>query len=244
MRPGCFGLFAALAVAAAMFVPAAAQGVFSAIREFYMIRDRGGDISRIQTVIGQLADGYPDCRPNTQKSIRNQVDRGLQKKDHSFQFYRGCADFLCGIGKLGLNKVSKRYSASKKSHAVRLAIAEALTECNKPAAMTILLKISFDKHPPVAAQGIRGVGAYYKCEQDKRKATMKKLIDRYKQVTSAARGKKPESKQIKLYQAVKPALDETLKKLSNGEDLNSYESWASWLSENMTTTWPKPEEME
>ncbi|MEE8107081.1 MAG: hypothetical protein V3T86_16220 [Planctomycetota bacterium] len=244
MRPGCLGLLAALAVAATLFAPASAQGVFTAIREFYMIRDRGGDVSRIQTVVSQLAAGYPSCKPDTRKSIRNQVDKGLQKKDHAFEFYRGCADFLCGIGKQGLNKVSKRYSASKRTHAVRLAIAESLTECNKPAAMGILLKISFDKYPPVAAQGIRGVGAYYKCKQEKRKATMKKLIDRYKKVTSAARGKKPDSKELKLYQAVKPALDETLKKLSNGEELDSFEAWASWLSENMTTTWPKPEDMD
>ena len=70
----------------------------------------------------------------------------------------------------------------------------------------------------------------------------KKLVDRYKKITHATLGKKKDSVEIRMYQAVRPAMNEALKRFSGGEELDSAEAWKAWLAENVTKKWPEFEQ--
>jgi hypothetical protein len=72
-----------------------------------------------------------------------------------------------------------------------------------------------------------------------RKATMKELVAYYVKVTNKA-GKGEDER--KLYQALKPAMNETLKAFSGGESLDSAEAWDAWLRENITKPWDDKED--
>ncbi len=58
----------------------------------------------------------------------------------------------------------------------------------------------------------------------------------------ATLGKKKDSVEIKMYQALRPAMNETLKRFSGGEELDSAEAWKAWLAENVTKKWPEFEQ--
>jgi hypothetical protein len=73
---------------------------------------------------------------------------------------------------------------------------------------------------------------------DKRKAAVKKLVDLYGKVTDDAAGKAPETKQMKMYEALRPAMNETLKAFT-GEALDSAAAFKAWWQENATRPWPE-----
>ena len=211
------------------------------IREYYSIL-RGGGVHGMDWVRDRIVPNFDACPPDTQKSILNQIDKGLGRKKKEEKFYRICAEILTRCGKRGINKATKRYSKSKKNPVIRMAVADALSSCGNDAALSSLLKVVYDKDPKIAAAGVAGCGNYFKVKLDRRKAAFKKLLDRYKKVTHATRDKKKDSVEIKMYQALRPAMNETLKRFSGGEEWDSAEAWTAWLAENITKKWSKFEQ--
>jgi hypothetical protein len=73
---------------------------------------------------------------------------------------------------------------------------------------------------------------------DRRKAAVKQLVDLYGKVTDDSAGKAPEAPQMKMYVALRPAMDATLKALT-GEALDSAAAWKAWYAENAGKPWPE-----
>ncbi len=159
------------------------------------------------------------------------------KKDDEFLKY--VSQMLAGGGKQGIAKLYGRYKASTKRDGVRVGIAEALGECGDPRALSTLLKLIHDKAPKVAAAAATGCGQYAKVKPKTRKAAMRKLIDRYMQVSDRAAGKKPESIPMRMYKAMDAAMKKTLRAFSGGENLDSALAWDAWYRDNATKPWPE-----
>ncbi|NJN14609.1 MAG: hypothetical protein HC813_03030 [Planctomycetes bacterium] len=232
MRGVIVCLLAAAAFADRSHDLACAQG----IREFnQLLIGSGGSIEGVRNAI---CANLKEASPKVAKSIRFQLDRGFDPKyGKEGDFLRCICQMLAAGGEEGINKLYKRYKSSGKREELRRYCAEALGECADEEALDPLLKMIHDDAPPVAAAAVKGSGAYAKTRQEKRKAAMRTLIDHYRKVTDGAAGKEAESKEMKLYLAVKPAMDEALGAFSGGEVLDSATAWDSWLRENMTKSW-------
>jgi hypothetical protein len=211
--------------------------VANAIREFNMaLTGQGGSIHSVRSVI--VAD-LKSCSPKVAKSIRFQLDRGYKKKYKKDESFLKCiSEMLAAGGKAGISKLYHRYKAESKRDGVRRGIAEALGDCGDPLALATLLKIVHDKAPEVAATAVRGCASYAQGAAGKvRKDTMRKLIDRYIKVSDGAAGKKPESREMKMYKAVHPAMKTTLSAFAKGEELDSALAWDAWWRDRATQKW-------
>ncbi len=229
-------LFAAMAVHADRDADLACA---YAIRDFNLLLTGNGGGS-IESVRDRICANLKNASPKVAKSIRFQIDRAFDPKyGKEGDFLRCMCQMLAAGGDDGINKLYKRTKSSSKRESLRRFAAETLGECGDAEALDPLLKMIHDPEPSVAAAAAKGCGAYPKVKPDKRKAAMRTLIDRYRQVTDGAAGKAADAVETRLYEAIKPAMDESLKALSGGEALDSATSWDSWLRENITKPWPE-----
>lgn len=206
-----------------------------AMREYYLtLRGAGGSITAVRD---KLVPVLKDVNPKTRASVIRVINQGFEKKYGKDLHYHTClAEILAAGGKNGISMAYKRYKGSKKKDDLREAIATVLGNCGDPLALGTLMKIVPDKSPAVAAAAVTGCASYAKAKEKKRKETMKKLVAYYLKVTNhAAKGET----QRKMYKALKPAMNETLKAFSGGESLDSAEAWDAWLRENITKPWTK-----
>lgn len=191
----------------------------------------------IEAIRDRLVPVMQTMSPRYAKSIRYQLDRGYGKKyKQSPEFLAVVSQILAAGGTQGIATLWRRYKAEGKRDKVRLGIAEALGGCGDDRALATLRKIVFDKTPEVAAAAVRGCASYAKVRQDDRKAAVKDLVRRYAKVYDDAAGKEPETAQAQMYQALKPAMNATLKALT-GQELDSAAAWKAWLAENLSRNW-------
>ncbi|MHC4162892.1 MAG: HEAT repeat domain-containing protein [Planctomycetota bacterium] len=191
----------------------------------------------IESIRDRLVPVMQSMSAKVAKSIRFQLDRGYKKKyKQTPEFLAVVSQILAAGGTNGIATLWRRYKAEGKRDQVRLGIAEALGGCGNDRALTTLLKIVFDKTPEVAAAAVRGCASYGKVKQDKRKAAVKKLVERYAKVYDQAAGKEPETVQAQMYQALKPTMNATLRAFT-GQELDSAAAWKAWLGENLSRNW-------
>jgi len=208
-----------------------------AIRSFNLILASRSNHS-IGSVKNALIPVMRKLSPRFAKSIRFQLDRGYSRKySMDGAFLDGISEILAAGGKAGIAKLWKRYKAESKRDEVRLGIARALAGCGDHTALSTLLKCVFDKTPKVAAAAVRGCGKYPGVAEKRRKSAVKTLVGYDVKVTAAAAGKLPDSRETKLFKALRPAMNEALKSLTHGESLDSAEAWSAWLRENLTRSW-------
>jgi hypothetical protein len=226
-----------LLLAAAAFADDDADLVASnAMRDYYATL-RGQTHVTIEGVRDRLVPVMKRMSPRVAKSVRYQIQRGFEeKKDLAYQ--RCLCEILAAGGDAGIAVLYNEYKGSLKNDPLRVAMAESLGACGDEEALDPLLKMAFDKAPEVAAAAVRACGRYPKVKPDKRKAAVKKLIDLYGKVTDDAAGKAPETPQMKMYAALRPAMDETLKAFT-GESLDSAAAFKAWYQENATKPWPE-----
>ncbi len=216
--------------------------VARAIRSFtYLLMGRQpGSPSTIGGVRTVIVQHLKKCSPKVAKSIRFQLDRSYKKKyKRDDEFLKHVSRMLASGGKQGIAKLYGRYKASSKRDGVRVGIAEALGECGDKSALSTLLKIIHDKAPEVAAAAVTSCSVYAKVKPKTRKNAARKLIDRYMKVSDGAAGKKPESREMRMYKAVDAAMKECLKAFSGGESLDSALAWDAWWRDNATKPWPE-----
>jgi hypothetical protein len=191
----------------------------------------------IESIRDRLAPVMQTMSAKYAKSIRFQLDRGYKKKYKATpEFLAVVSQILAAGGTNGIATLWRRYKAEGKRDKVRLGIAEALGGCGNDRALTTLLKIVYDKSPEVAAAAVTGCASYAQVKQDKRKNAVKELVKRYAKVYDDAAGKEPETKQAKMYQALKPAMNATLRAFT-GQELDSAAAWKAWLGENLAKNW-------
>ncbi len=210
----------------------------NAIRDYYSTL-RGETDTTIESVRNRLVPLMKSMSPETAKSVRHVIQQGFEKKYKKDLSYRRClCEILAAGGSAGMAVLVKEFKASTKDDPLRVAMAETLGACGDDGALKHLLDMAFDKAPEVAAAAVKGCGSYAKVKPDKRKAAVKTLVDLYGKVTDDAAGKAPDTPQMRVYTAVRPALDETLKAMT-GEALDSAAAFKAWLQENAPKPWPE-----
>jgi len=207
----------------------------NAMRDYYATL-RGETHVTIESVRDRLVPVMKRISPDVAKSVRYQIQRGFEAKKGDLGYQRCLSEILAAGGRAGIAVLLKEYKGWKKDDPLRIAMAESLGACGDEEALDALLDMAFDKAPEVAAAAVRGCGSYPKVKQDKRKAAVKKLIDLYGKVTDGAAGKAPDSPQMKMYEALRPAMNETLKAFT-GEALDSAAAFKAWFQENGTKPW-------
>jgi hypothetical protein len=205
------------------------------IRDYYAtLRGAGPSIESIRDRLVPLMKQFG---PETGKSVRYVIQQGFEKKYGKDLSYKRClCEILAAGGEKGMAMLAKEFRSSRKDDPLRAAMAESLGACGDDAALDHLLDMAFDKAPEVAAAAVRGCGKYPKVKPDKRKTAVKKLIDHYGKITDDAAGKAPETTQMKMYEAVRPAMNETLKAFT-GESLDSAAAFKAWWHENAAKPW-------
>jgi hypothetical protein len=227
-----------LLAAAALADDDADRAAVPVIRDYYATL-RGESHVTIESVRDRLLPLMKRLGPETGKSVRYVTQQGFEKKYRKDLAYRRClCEILAAGGEPGIAVLLKEYRGSTRDDPLRVAMAEALGACGDEEALDPLLKMAFDKAPEVAAAAVRGCGKYPKVKPDKRKAAVKQLIDRYGKVTDDAAGKAPDTPQMRMYEAVRQAMNETLKALT-GEALDSAAAFKAWWQENATKPWPE-----
>jgi hypothetical protein len=236
MRRVVLGLLAAAALADREEHLAVVQ----AMRDYYQLL-AGSRHTTIESVRDRIVPNFGKCPPDTQKSVLTQINRGFEPKyGMDIRFHAVLCEILAGCGDKGMNVLRNRVKASGKRPEIRKAAAEALGKCGDEAALDPLLQMVHDTDPETAAAAVTGCGAYARVKQEKRKAAMRKLVDRYLAITNDTAGKPPESREMKLYNAVAPAMNAVLGAMSGGEQLDSAKAWDAWLAENLTKPWADP----
>lgn len=215
--------------------------VVHAMRDYYRLIE-GSQHTTIESVRDRIVPNFAKCPPDTQKSVLNQINRGFESKyAKDVRFHAVLCEILAGCGDKGINVLRNRVKASGKKPEIRTAAAEALGKCGNEEALDLLLEVLIhDSNPETAAAAVTACGAYAKVKEEKRKHATRKLVARYLQVTNETSGKPPESREMKLYNAVAPAMNATLKAMSGGEELDSAKAWDAWLAENLTKPWADP----
>lgn len=233
------GLLLLLASAAAAVDREAELAVVGAMRDYYALLGPGGGSSTIESVRDRIVANIKNCRKKTQASVRRQLNKGFESKyEQDTSFHKCLADMLAASGRAGIAMVEKRFRGSSKRDDLRQVLAESLGECGDPDALAALLNFMHDRTPTVAVAAVRGCAAYAGVDGEERKRTMRKLIDRYKEVTDQAAGKEDGSREMKMYRHMRAALNTTLKAFSRGEELDSALAWDAWYRENATKPWP------
>jgi hypothetical protein len=228
-------LFLLLAV-----VPAAADSsgdavALGALRDYY--RTLNPNQPGIESVRDRLVPVMQKLSPRVGKSARNVIRRGFDKKYKKDLAYLRClCEILAAAGKPGISTLLKQYKKSKRDVPLCRAIAEVFGACGDKLALKPLLKMMYDKRPSVAATAVASCASYANVKQDKRKAAVKTMVDRYIKVYGDAAGKEPETVQAEMYQALKPAMNATLRAFT-GQELDSAAAWKAWLGENLSRNW-------
>ena len=228
-----------LLLASAAFADDAADAAARPVIQDYYSTLRGENRVTIESVRDRLVPLMKQFGPETGKSVRYVIQQGFERKYKKSLSYKRClCEILAAGGDSGIAMLVKEYNSSTKDDPLRVAMAESLAKCGDEKALDPLLKMAFDKAPEVAAAAVRGCGNYAKVKPDKRKAAVKKLVDLYGKVTDDSAGKAPEAPPMKMYTALRPAMDETLKAMT-GEGLDSAAAFKAWLQENATKPWPE-----
>jgi hypothetical protein len=224
-----------LLAAAALADDEADRAVVPVIRDYYATWQTGHGIEGVRD---RLVPLMKRLGPEYSKSVRFVVQQGFDKRKKDLPYRRCLCEILAAGGDKGMAILMKEYKSSLKDDPLRVAMAESLGACGDDAALDRLLEMAFDKAPEVAAAAVAGCGRYAKVAPDKRKAAVKRLVDLYGKVTDDAAGKAPETKQMKMYEALRPAMNETLKAFT-GEALDSAAAFKAWWQENATRPWPE-----
>jgi hypothetical protein len=227
-----------LVAAAALADDDADRTAALAIRDYYAtLRNDPG--FTIESVRDRLVPVMKRLGPETGKSVRYVIQQGFEKKYGKDLSYKRClCEILAAGGDAGMAVLFKEYKGSLKDDPLRVAMAESLGKCGDDGALDPLLKMAFDKSPEVAAAAVKGCGSYPKVKPDRRKAAVKTLVDLYGKITDDSAGKAPDSPQMKMYAAARPAMNETLKAFT-GEALDSAAAFQAWFRENATKPWPE-----
>ncbi|MFI5402855.1 MAG: hypothetical protein ACHQ1G_07965 [Planctomycetota bacterium] len=224
-------------LAAAAFADDSGDLAASHAMSDYYATLRGEGHTTIQSVRDRLVPVMKRLSPDVGKSVRNQIQRGFEVKKDDLAYCRCLCEILAAGGDTGIAVLTKEYGSWKKNDPLRVVMAESLGACGDEKALGSLLKMVFDKAPEVAAAAVKACASYPKVKPDKRKAAVKTLVDLYGKVTDDAAGKAPETPQMKMYEAVRPAMNETLKAFT-GEGLDSAAAFKAWFQENATKPWP------
>jgi len=206
-------------------------GVYPPMREYYPLLRTAGN-GNIESIRERLISNLPQASQKTQKSVRVGMVKGFKskyKKDAAF--HKCLAEVLASNGKRGLNQLYKTFKTLKKKPDSQVGIVEAMAACGNYYALSLLLKLIYDKHPEVAEAAVTGCANLVPKEKKSVRETMKLLIAHYTKVTASAQGKKKDSKERKMYDALKPAFNNTLDKYSDGEKLDSASAWQAWWQE-------------
>jgi hypothetical protein len=223
-------------------VPAAAGGsgdavAIAAIRDYYATLGRPNAQPSIESVRDRLVPVMQKLSPRVGKSVRNVIRRGFDKKyKNSFSYLRCLCEILAAGGKPGITILYKQYKKERKNAPLCRAMAEVLGACGDDRALDPLLKIMYDKRAAVAAAAVTGCASYASVKQDRRKNAVKALVKRYTKVYDDAAGKEPGTPQAEMYQALKPAMNATLRAFT-GQELDSAAAWKAWLGENLSRNW-------
>ena len=223
-------------------VPAAAGGsgdavARAALRDYYATLASANAHPGIESVRDRLVPVMQDLSPRVGKSARNVIRRGFDRKYKKGLSYLRClCEILAAAGKPGIAILLKQYKKSRKDVPLCRAIAEVFGACGDERALKPLLKMIFDKRASVAAAAVTSCASYAKVKQDKRKAAVKKMVERYSKVYDDAAGKEPGTAQAEMYQALKPAMNATLRAFT-GQELDSAAAWKAWLGENLSRNW-------
>ena len=209
----------------------------NAMRDYYATL-RGESHTTIESVRDRLVPVMQRLSPDVGKSVRYQIQRGFEARKDDLSYQRCLCEILAAGGGPGIAVLAKEYRSWMKNDPLRTAMAEALGRCGDEKALDPLLDMASDKAPEVAAAAVKACGACPKVKPDKRRAAVKKLVDLYGKVTDDAAGKAPETPQMKMYEAVRPAMNETLKALT-GEALDSAAAYKAWWQENAPKPWPE-----
>lgn len=210
-----------------------------AMRDYYGILRGGVGIGQMASIRDRIVNNVKGVKPKTRASVVRQLNKGFDSKAASgSDFHRPLAEALAGCGRTGIAMLKKRIRASSKRPAVRRICTDALGSCGNQLALKVLMGVIHDKDAEIAAAAVTGCASYAKSKAKTRKDTMKKLIARYTKVTANAAGKARDSEERRMYDAMKPAMNATLKAFSGGESLDSAEAWDAWLRENITKPWP------
>ena len=216
-----------------------AVAVNQAMLDYYRILNGINGIDLMPSIRDRIVNNVKGVKPKTRNSVVRQLNKGFDSKTATgSDFYRPLAEALAGCGKTGIAMLKKRIKASSKRLTLRRLCTEALGSCGNQLALKVLLGVIHDKDADVAAAAVKGCASYSTAKGKTRKESMRKLIDRYIKVTADAAGKARDSDQRRMYDALKPAMNETLKAFSGGESLDSAEAWDAWLRENITKPWP------
>ncbi len=213
----------------------AETAALSAMREYHGTLTGQGSI---ESVRDRLVPVMKRVSPETGKSVRFQIQTGFERKRKDVAYCRCLCDILAAGGDAGMAVLYKEYKGSTKHDGLRVAMAQSLGACGDEGALDHLLKMAFDKAPDVAAAAITACGNYPKVKPDKRKAAAKTLLDLYGKITDDSAGKAPDTVQMRMYLAVRPAMDATLKAFT-GEALDSAAAFKAWFQENATKPWPE-----
>jgi len=234
MRGTVLLLFAAFAVAGDDREGAAT--VIQAMREYYALLGAPGN-GNIESIRDRLIANIEHVKAKTAKSVRTQIDKGFDSKyGKDAAFHKCLAQILAAQGDPGLNVLYKRYRKMRRSTDTRVVIAEAFAECKNARALDLLLKICHDDDAKVAAAAITGCCNYVPEKKKSRLFVMRTFVDIYTKVTATAQGKEKDSDERKAYDTLKPVLDATLDKYSEGEKLDSAQAWDAWLREQSSTS--------
>jgi hypothetical protein len=233
-------------------VPAAADGSGDAVARgalYDYYRTLRPNQPGIESVRDRLVPVMQKLSPKVGKSCRNVIRRGFDKKYKKDLAYLRClCEILAAGGKPGINILYKQYKKSKKDVPLCRAMAEVFGACGDERALDPLLKMMYDKRPSVAAVAVTGCASYAGIKQDKRKAAVKKMVERYTKVYDDAAGKEPHTVQAQMYQALKPTMNATLRAFTGqeldstlraftGQELDSAAAWKAWLGENLSQNW-------
>lgn len=225
-----------LLAAAAFADDNADRAAVPVIRDYYATL-RGDPGYTIESVRDRLVPLMKQLGPETGKSVRYVIQQGFEKKYKKGLGYKRClCEILAAGGDAGIAMLVKEYKSSLKDDPLRVAMAESLGACGDAEALDPLLRMASDKAPEVAAAAVKGCGSYPKVRPDKRKAAVKTLVDLYGKVTDDAAGKAPDSPQMRMYTALRPAMNDTLKAFT-GEALDSAAAFKAWFQENATKPW-------
>jgi len=228
----------ALAATAAAQDRSSDLAAFQAMREYHgTLRGDGGSIESVRDTIKAH---IMTMSRKVKASVLRQLDEGFEEKYNKTDHYHRClAEALAAGGKGGIVTIYRRYKRSRGRDQLRLILIEALGGCGDKKAIDILVKLAFyDKEPKVAAAAVSAVAKLPQASEKKRKAVVKKLVRLYRTVTDRAAGKAKDTPQMEMYDAMKPAMNATLGKLT-GQTLDSAAAWRAWLSENITQPWPE-----
>jgi hypothetical protein len=193
----------------------------------------------IESVRDRLVPVMKRLGPKVGPSVRNQIRRGFDRKYRKDLSYHRClCEILAAGGDPGMNILYRQYKASSKDTPLCVAVAESFGSCGDDLALDHLLKMAYDNTPEVAAAAVKACANHAKVKVDRRKAAVKQLIELYGKVTDESAGKPPESVLMRMYVALRPAMDGTLKAMT-GESLDSAAAWKAWFQENAAGPWPE-----